>query len=301
MIQLAVWSWYDNLLNSFDQRFPWINPGAEAQPVLWPLPSLKTLLAYGADFHCKNNRIKGLLRGLIWNIVQFGGEERSPEATRTCMSRWLKLVQELGFDLKDYLRTEAEKQRGWYYNLGAGIQMTVCFNQDTEPHIWTIFQGPQERRKNVIVDRISECANWKEWQSLNALPKPLGLPKARKLLVQSAEIIVVQKYCGCSPVDAHLKPCKHSDAESRNEIRLSQTPLRTTTSTTTSTIASRTRRIVSTILYYMISAQRYRHEFTFYVFVLACFFGCSYLARFWIAGGFFLTFKLLQDAISYLI
>jgi hypothetical protein len=293
MIQYAVWSWYDKLLNSYERGFPWGHPKPEVPS---PKAAVQTLLAHGADFHCDGSPERSILKGLLGNIIQFNGEERPLEVMRACMSTWLKLVQELGFDLKDYIRIEARKRKGKWYEMGAGIQMFVCFDEDNVPHIWTIFQGPREREKNLFVDRISKCANWKEWQFRYALPEPLPRLKIQEILEQSAEIIVVQKQCGCPEFGTHLKSCNGPNVERRSDTELSQPSSSTLTSLL---IPSRERRIVSTILYYTISARHYRHEFTFYVFVLACFFGCSYFARFWIAGGVFLALKLFQDTISY--
>jgi hypothetical protein len=300
MIQCAVWTWYDKLLNSYDRKFPW-QPEAtgEFRPVPSPLATIKTLLAHGADFYCNGSLVQTLLAGLVLNVVQFNGEERPLEVTRACISTWLGLVQELGFNLKDYLRAEAEKQNRRYYDIGTGIKMMVCFNEDTAPHIWTVFQGLQERERGVVVDRISQCAVWKEWQRLCSLPKPPNPPKLRRIWEKhiSEEIILVKNQCCCPSFDAHSKRCKGSNMENQHDTELSQTT-QTPLGTLPSSISSRPR-IAPILLYYIISAKPYRHEFTFYIFVLACFFGCSYFARFWITAGFFLALKLFQDATSY--
>ena len=288
MIQCAVWSWYDKLLNSYDRR-------TVIKPVPSPLATIKTLLAHGSNAHSETSPIHTLLRGLLLNLIQFDGEERPPEVMRECMSRWLELVQELGFNLKDYLRTEAKIHKGRCYKMGLGIQMTICFDEANLPHIWTVFQGPLEREMNIYMDRISKCAIWKEWRALYSLPKPPPPPKVQELSGWSAEIILVKKQCGCPSFDTHLKSCEGSSKENKHETELS----RSLPSTFASTTPSKKCRIVSMILYYMISARRYRHEFTFYVFVLACFFGFSYFTRFWITGFFFLALKLFQDTISY--
>lgn len=289
MIQCAVWSWYDKLLNSYDRR-------TVIKPVPSPLATIKTLLAHGSNAHSETSLIHTLLKGLLLNVLQFDGEERPPEVMRECMSRWLELVQELGFNLKDYLRTEAKIHKGRCYKMGLGIQMIMRFDEANLPHIWTVFQGPFETEMNKYRDRISECAIWKEWRALYSLPKPPPPPKVQELSGWSAEIILVKKQYGCPSFDTHLKSCNGPNMESRSESELSQSSSSTLASLM---IPSRKRRIVWTILYYMISARHYRHEFTFYAFVLACFFGCSYFARFWIAGVFFLALKLFEDTISY--
>jgi hypothetical protein len=258
---------------------------------------MKTLLTNGADFYCNASLVQTLLTGLVLNIVKFDGEERPLEVTRACMSTWLELVQELGFDLKTYLRTEAKKQEGRYYNIGAGIRVIVCFDEDTIPHIWTVFQGPQERERGVVVDRISQCANWREWQWFFSLPKPPRLPKAYYKIWQQSQDFILVRQCNC---DAHGK-CRGGSwciKEDENATELPQTT-QNLWGLLFSTKPSRKRKIISTMVCYLISATRYQYEFTFYTFLLACFFGCSYLARLWIAGGFFLTFKILQDTISY--
>ncbi|KAE9379389.1 ankyrin [Stipitochalara longipes BDJ] len=278
MIQYAVCSWYEKLLNSYEPKFPY---GHSPPAVPSPIAVIKTLLDNGADFYCNGSYIPSLLQVLVVNIIQFDGDERPAEVLRAY----------LGFNLKDYLRIEAEKQKGKSLNMGIGVEMFVCFDEDTAPHIWTVFQGPFERKKGVFVDRISKCANWKEWQFRYSLPKRPAPLKEQKYFEQSAEILILKKYCGCPSFDAHLQSCM----ETKQDTELSQTP----PITLTSSFSSRKRKIVSIFLYYVISGKRYRHEFTFYVFVLACFFGWSYFARFWIAGGFFLALKLLQDTISY--
>jgi len=291
MIQYAVWSWYEKLLNSYERKFPYGHFNHPPPAVPSPLAAIKTLLDNGADFYCSESYVRSILRGLVGNIIQFDGDERPLEVTRACISAWLNLVQELGFDLKDYLRIEAEKQKGKCYSMGSGVEMFVCFDEDTTPHIWTVFQGPFERRMGVFVDRISKCANWKEWQFRHSLPKRPTPSKEQKFFEQSAEIFLVKKFCGCPSFGPHSNTC----LETRHDTELSQAPL----TTSVSPLSTRKRRVISNLLYYAISGRRYRHEFTFYVFVLACFFGCSYFARVWIAGVFFLALKLFQDAVAY--
>ena len=126
MIQYAVWSWYDKLLNSYERRFPY---GHIQSEVPSPKAAVQTLLAHGADFHSDGSPDRSILKGLLGNIIQFDGEERPLEVMRACMSTWLKLVQELGFDLKDYIRIEAGKRKGKWYEMGAGIQFTVQCNR----------------------------------------------------------------------------------------------------------------------------------------------------------------------------
>jgi hypothetical protein len=297
MIQCTVWTWYDKLLDSYD-RSPW-HPDStkEVRLVPSPLATMKTLLTNGADFYCNASLAQTVLTGLVLNIVQFDGEERPLEVTRACMSTWLELVQELGFDLKTYLRTEAKKQEGRYYDIDVGIRVIVCFDEDTIPPIWTVFQGPQERERGVVVDRISQCANWREWQWFFSIRKPPRLPKVYKIWQHTAEIILV-KECDCPISDAHAKCCEGSSKEGEDATELPPTT-QNLWSLLFSTNPLRKRRITSTMVCYLISASRYRYEFTFYIFLLACCFGCRYLARLWIAGGFFLIFKILQDSISY--
>jgi hypothetical protein len=292
MIQCAVWTWYDKLLNSYGRRV--------VQSVPSPLATIKTLLAHGASFHSEDKSIHSLLDGLVLNIIQFNGEERPLEFLESAMTIWLDVVQELGFNLKDYLRIEAAKQFGKAYDLGAGMRMMVCFDEVTAPHIWTIFQGPQEREKNEFVDRISKCALWTEWKWLYAVPKRIPKPTVYKIWEQSSEMIWVKCECCCPSLEAHLKCFKGSDAENKHNIEISQTT-QSPPDLAALSISSRKRKNFPIILSYVISGRRYRHEFTFYVFVLTCFFGCSYFARFWIAGSFFLFLKLFQDAVSYLI
>jgi hypothetical protein len=288
MIQYAVWSWYDKLLNSYGQP--------TAQPVPSPMAAIKTFLAHGANLHSAGSSMHTVLDGLVLNIFQSIGEDRPPEVLASAMSIWLGLIQHLGFNLQDYLRTEAAKQIGKAYDLGMGIRMIVCFDEVAAPHIWTIFQGPQEREKNAFVDRISKCALWEVWKGRYAVPQWMPNPKPYKFW--EPVMIWIKCECGCPSLEAHSKRFQESDDEHEYTLYCRRDP--TDPSTTISPIASTKRRTISTILSLFSSVRHYRHEFTFYIFVLTCFLGCSYLARLWIVCGFFLAFKVLQDTMSYL-
>jgi hypothetical protein len=280
-MQYAVWTWYDDLLNSYDPYFlqGWGGYAADLRQERPspPLVTLKTLLANGADFYSGST----VLDGLVHNNVQFDRHERPLEVLEACMSTWLQVVQELGFDLKEYLRHEAEYQKDRYYHMGVDIHMRVCFNEDSTPHIWTIFQGPEEREQNVFVDSMSKCARWKEWRLRYAIPKPPFELEKLKLLKQSVEYILVARRCECPSIGPHPECCYDPELNLPKELG---------GGVQTGRKASRT------VLWYIISAMPYRQEFTFYVFILVGFFGCSYCARFWLAGGFYLALKLFQDA-----
>jgi hypothetical protein len=290
MIQYAVWTWYDELLNSYDRKFSGRYQLQLLQPISSPLATLKTLLAHGASLYAKTESMHELLDGMVLNIIQFDGDERPPAVLAAAMSIWLGLVQDLGFDLKDYLRAEAARLQGRYYYLGLGIRMIVCFNHDTAPHIWTIFQGHEERENDEFVDRISKCAIWKEWQKRYSLPRRLPQLKHQKLLEKSTDIFLVKKRCSCSSGDSHVDGC----GDTEHSLTTQNPP-----SSLASLPSTRRRRIIQDIIYYIISGAPYRREFTFYALVLTCFFGCSCFARLWIAAGFFVILKLIQEICSY--
>ena len=286
MLQYAIWSWYDTLLNSYGRN-------KDYPPVPSPFATIQTLLADSPNHHSKVAPIHTVLKGLVQNILHFNGRERSLDVMRSCMSTWLDLVQDLGFNLKDYLRAESEIHKGKRYKMGSGVAMFVCFDENTAPHIWTVFQGPIEREMGVFVDCISKCANWKKWHVHHSLPKRPR--KEEKFWEQSSEIILIKNHCGCPDFIAHMASCNSSNRPSGQDAEPSQvTPI-----PPASLASSKKRRVITRMLHYVISGRRYRHEFTLYVFVLACFFGCSYVARFWISGGFFLALNLLQDIIAY--
>ncbi len=196
MIQYAVWSWYDKLLNSYGQP--------AAQPVPSPMATIQSLLAHGAKLYSGGSNSHTLLDGLVLKIIQSMGEDRPPEVLACAMSTWLGLVQQLGFSLEDYLRTEAARLIGKYYHPGLGIIMVVCFDEVAAPHIWTIYQWPQEQDKNEFIDRISKCKLRKVWKDRYAVPTRIPKPKVYKVWQQSAEIILI-KQCGCYSLDAHAK------------------------------------------------------------------------------------------------
>lgn len=136
MMEYAVWTWFDKLLNSYDTRFPWrLRNTTETQPLRSPLTTIKTLLVHGADLHCGGSQ-RTLLDGLVLNIIQFDCDERSQKVLDSCMLTWLAIVQELGFDLKEYLSIERQKLAGMCYDLGSGIHMMLFFNDEAEPHIY---------------------------------------------------------------------------------------------------------------------------------------------------------------------
>jgi hypothetical protein len=297
MIQYAVWNWYDKLLISYDTRFPYRRRTTEFDSIPSPLPAIKTLLAHGASLHGSEKSQDTILHGLVTNIIQFDGYLRPYEVLESSMSTWLGIVQDLGFDLKLYLRTEAENQKSTYYDLGAGIHMMVCFNEDTSPHIWNIYQGSEERKQGIYVDRIWKCASWNRWWSIHAVVRPPRTHSQRwKLLSEPTEIILV-KSCNCPSVDDHIKGCPypdHSDGDFEDAQKGQPPPNVLVTS-----ISYLRRDSLQVTMRYLILATRYRHEFTFYVVLLTCLFGLSYFARFWITTSFFMTLKVLQGAISY--
>jgi hypothetical protein len=281
MIQYAVWTWYDELLDSFFNDFPWGSPPKVPQRPLSPLQTIKALLDNGGSFYAQSGSHHTILDGLVLNIIQFDSNGRPPDVLAACLNSWLELVQDLGFSVKDYIRIEAAEQKDTYHDLGMGLQMWICFNEESPPHIWTEFQGPHERERGECVDHISKCAIWKEWQTAYTLPKlPFTLTLARDGWITrfKPEMIVIQERT--SP-DSPTNPAT-PETEERNGVlgyrRLSFT------------------RICHIAIYHLYFATKYRYEFTFYIAIFTCFF-CSWVARFWITTAFFMTLKLLESSI----
>ena len=97
MIQYAVWTWYDNLLNSYDQLFPYGDLIAGFKPVPSPLATIQTLLASGAGFYCNGSSTQTLVRGFVGNIIQFdwgggaasgGNESAYVHVAGACSRSW---------------------------------------------------------------------------------------------------------------------------------------------------------------------------------------------------------------------
>jgi hypothetical protein len=259
MLQCTAWKWFNQLLDStcvgllYDYESEhWPRPNS-------PLVTMRTLLDHGADFHALAGSGHTLLDGLVLNLIQFDSNGRPPDVFVACLDIWIDLVQDLGFDVKDYIRAVAAEQKDTYHNLGMGLKMKICFNEDSRPHLWTEFQGPHERERGEFVDHISKCAIWKEWQAAYTLPKlPFTLPLTRDgwLTRFKPEMIVIQERT--SP-DSSTNPAT-PETEERNGVlgyrRLSFT------------------RIRHIAMYHLYFATKYRYEFTFYIVVFTCFF-CS--------------------------
>jgi hypothetical protein len=281
MIQYAVWTWYDKLLDSFFNDFPRGSRPKIPQRPASPLQTIKALLENGGNFYSQSGSHHTILDGLVLNMIQFDSNGRQPEVLATCLDSWLELVRDLGFSVQDYIRIEAAEQKNTYHDLGMGLEMTICFNEKSRPHIWTEFQGPHERERNEFVDHISKCAIWKEWQRAYTLPK---LPFTKSLTRDGwltrfrPEMIAIQERTSSdSPAD----PAKFQTEKRNSVIKYWKASY------------TRTRRI---LMYYSYFATKYRYEFTFYIAALTFFF-CSWVTRLWITTAFFVAFKLLEISI----
>jgi len=277
MIQYAVWDWFDRLLNTHDRSL--ISGQRGIKVPTSPLRAIKMLLENGADFFALSSSGHTILDGLVRNIIEFDGYDRPPEVMASCLSGWLELVQALGFSIKEYIRFEASEQKDSYHHLGLELRLSLRFDEERAPHITTLFQGPKEREYNVWLDCISDCTIWKKWQHIYSLPKPPRPPNYNKLVPESTEIVLI-KSASCSTEDGD-ETC----------------PQNMIPQAITSSTLNPSRKVVKVALYYMTQVARHRHEFSLYVVLLTCLFGCSYLARLLISASFFMVFKILQDVI----
>ncbi len=194
MIQFATWTWYEKLLRSYFPKLQWWN-GPLTQPVPpSPVPIIKTLLNHGADIYSLSTSGHSILDGLLLNLIQFDGAAHPPEVLSTCLETWLDIVQQLGFNLEDYIHREAALHENKYHDLGLGLHLNIYFNESTSPYIWIAFQGPEERARGLFVDHISKCSRWKEWQHTYSHPKPCPRRITTKFRRIATEVIVLQ---GC--------------------------------------------------------------------------------------------------------
>ena len=279
MLQCTVWHWYQKLLESYTNTIPWKSIWDRQLEIKSPQASMKALLECGASLYSQSPSGHTILDGLLLNLTQFDGEPRTAEALASCMATWISVLLDLDFNINNYIQHERKLHEGRSHDLGLGILMEARFDENRKPHIWSVFQGPEERERNDFVDHISKCARWKTWQLTFTLPKPPPSPRPARILTESAEIVIL----------------KGDPASS-----LMQTPSPTGgfpeifDKKTLSSYLTKSSRI--SLLYLEFAAQ-HRYEFSLYVFILSCLLGCRYLARFCMTLGFYLMLKLVLEFI----
>lgn len=272
MLQYAVWAWYGKLSSV---RKP--------KPILASPRNIRNtinvLLSQGADLHALSASGHTILDGLVLNIIRFDGRAHALEWLDSCLEEWFNELADLNISVKDYIDRERLLHEDMYHDLGLGLHMFICFDENADPRVWTEFQGPQEREINEFVDHIAKCAIWPEWQRRYARPKPLE-PKNYKRFSQE---MIVLKECTRLPFDSIQA---NSPNESQEVGIIAQA-------------MSLWNQVDEIGAKYFAFAIRCRVEFSFYIILLTGMLGCSYLVRFWIATCFFMTLKLFQDIISY--
>jgi hypothetical protein len=284
MLQCTAWNWFDQLLDSACVGLLYEYESEHRQRPNSPLVTMRTLLDHGADFHALSGSRHTLLDGLVLNLIQFDTNGRPLDVFVACLDTWIDLVQDLGFDVKDYIRAAAAEQKDTYHNLGMCLKMKICFNEESRPHIWTEFQGPHERERGECVDHISKCAIWKDWQAAYTLPElpfTQSLTRDGWLTRFKPEMIVIQERTSSdSPITQSTFKIDEQNRVLRYRNRGAS--------------FNRIRHIA--MYHYLHFATKYRYEFTFYIAVFTCFF-CSWVARLWITTAFFMTLKLLENSI----
>jgi hypothetical protein len=154
MLQYAVWVWYEELSSV---RKPKHMPTSLRN-------TINVLLSQGADLHALSASGHTILDGLVLNIIRFdNGCARPLELLDSCMEEWFNQLADLNISVKDYIDRERILHEGMYHDLGLGLYLFICFDENADPKIWTEFQGPEEREKNEFVDHIARCTIWPEW------------------------------------------------------------------------------------------------------------------------------------------
>lgn len=275
MLQCAVWTWYHKLLGSYYRHLPWRSKNHQPQKhILTPHQSIKTLLERGTSLHCQRGSNHTSLDGLLQNIIQFDGNARPFEVLVSCMNAWICLLRDLGVNTNEYIKQEMKLQAGRSHDLGLGIFMEARFDEHKTPHIWAVFQGPEEKGKNEFVDHISKCQRWSQWQQKYAIPKR---PDPVRMSVDETEIILVN---GC--VTNHSEPVLTLE---ENNMRASSQKMVPSYFTRLRCKTWRSLRFLA----------RYRYEFSLYAFVLTWVLGWQFLTQFYFTLSFYLILKLLQD------
>jgi len=278
MLQCTVWHWYHKLLDLYANHLPWQSIWDRQFEIKPPQTAMRILLECGASLYLQSPSGHTILDGLLLNITQFDGAPRPAEALTECMGHWLCIIQELGFKRNHYIQHERKIHQGLSHDLGLGISMEARFDVNNKPHIWGVFQGPEERDKGVFVDHISKCARWRTWQLTFTLPKPPPRPKLARILSKEPRIIVINEelpYLG-----GHNIP-----------------PTWTVMDTLETTTLCHLDHASKVSLHFFRFAAQHPREYSFYVFVLTSFLGFGYLARVLMTLSCCLILKVVRDTV----
>jgi hypothetical protein len=124
MIHYSVWVWYSKVLN--------IKPKDTELPI-YPLPAILSLLDHGINLHTQTTSGYTILDGLLLNLLQFDGSAWPQNILTLCFESWIRIVEQLGFDIKDYIRHEQASHQGISHGLGLNLKMVLHFNENASP------------------------------------------------------------------------------------------------------------------------------------------------------------------------
>lgn len=279
MLQLALWTWSTKFFNSKDRLYneyytplPW---DGYLEPNTYSVDTIKSLVELGAELHCRSGSGHTILDGLVLNLTQFDGSARPAELLTSCIDGWLSIIRDLGIDVREYIRYEAEQHDGEFHDLGYGLRVKLCFDMENSPHVYAGFQGPQEIARQQFVDHISQCAVWPAWQRAFALPKPPHRPRLPAFPAPPDELIIINEQ-------------EITAGDDKESFRSQTDPVRTL-----SPIYNMQNLIRFSVEYAGFLAQN-RHEFAIYTFVLTSIWGFDYLSRFGITTMFFVALEVLH-------
>jgi hypothetical protein len=281
MIHYAVWTWYSKLLGTSDSRYPWGRKSTDSEFPFDPRPTLRSLIDHGANLHDQTTLGYTVLDGMCLNLLQFDGYSRS-HRTRACAFRtWLNIVQELGFDIREYICRERDIHDGISHDLGLGLTLEIRFCTDPDPWAWSVFQGPEERERGDFVNHIASCSVWPEWKRRFATPKPPP-PWPATLLVRNPDAMVVLQSLD-SPEDASETPSRDTGNDSPRKFEQLDCyfPI-----------------ICWKVRHYALMGARYRVEFSFYFAAIITLLGFGYFSRIWTTWIFYTSLKIAGYAVS---
>ena len=281
MIHYAVWTWYDRLLGSNDTgHLPY--GGIPKVRQVDPSATIRSLLDHGVDLHARTTSGHTILDGLLPNLVQFDGSARPRGVLRSCFSLWVSLVQQLGFDIREYIHREQAIHDGVSHDLGLGLTMELRFTDSSSPWAWPVFQGPEERDRGEFVCHISQCCIWPEWQRKFALPKRPPPRPLESLLSDSTEIVVL-----------------HSSVNSDQPLKLPDPEINDNCTRCVDYLIAYISRSLWRARCYAVLGARYRLEFTFYFAALVSLLGFGYFTRLWTAWIFYVFFRAVERLVVF--
>lgn len=286
MLQYTIWVWYDKLLIWWERSQGVQNP--KYPRPLFPLSTVKILLAHGADLHAQSTSGHTVVDGILLNFIKFNGYSYSYEIMEHCKQMFMFALKALGMDRQERQQfmafEETIRKDLASHELGHGLSMQVKFSQPgEEPWFWACFQGATERDSKTYHHHATDCVIWSTWQSGYAIPKR---PKPSRLYItvtKSSGIIVLNAASPDVEKSKDFKPHQPaSQPQERRTILESKEWLR---------------KLYHDITWRLSRYAKYRIEFSSYILIVTAFTCGGLLTRLCVVMAFYICSYFWDEAI----